>query len=571
MLVRHLRAEDPSLFPSGPWDDVPEAELPTPPLREGLGRAHLRVSTQVPLAQAYFDQGLRLLHLGWGPEARRSFAEAARLDPGLAMAYWGLALTRGAGARYATARAELIHRALALSEGVTDAEQRYIVAATFLADKGPANGRHGFMREMEALIDRFPEDAEARLLLAGFLSEGYEPDGRPTMSQPYGQALLRELLRTHPHHEGVHHAWVQVMVDSGRPEAALESARRLRLLAPRAGTALLGSGRLLLRTGHVREAREVLEAAVAVDEAWLSQESLPESAAPVASLALRLLTVACADAGRYGEAQAWARRLRSRVEAVKPHSGQALVFAAGALSTLHLRFGFPRAAVDLRVELSPEAGLPERVLLAAMEAYARGLRALEAGKFVEAERMCESLESLHPPLADERKGEGRALCPRDVARVVELAACELRGALESRQGEHARAEATLIKAMRLERRLRPVGPPAFSRSARETLARSRIRSGREDKALELAEALVRERPSSGHAWFLLAEVHVAREAFTEAAHAFASFLECWGDADPHLPEMLRARTFLVSHGRLGVEAALPANVIPLRALENASC
>ncbi|PTL78366.1 tetratricopeptide repeat protein [Vitiosangium sp. GDMCC 1.1324] len=570
MLARHLRAEDPSVFPIGPWDEVPDLELSTPPLREGLGRAHLKVSTRVPLAQSYFDQGLRLLHLGWGAEARRAFAEAARQDPGLAMAYWGLAVTRGAGARHATARAEAINKALALSEGVTDAEQRYIVAATFLADKGPANGRHGFVREMEALIDRHPEDAEARLLLAGFLADGYEPDGRPGQGQPYAQALLRELLRTHPHHEGVHHAWVQVMVESARPEAALESARRLRLLAPRAGTALLGSGRLLLRTGHAREAREVLEAAVAADDLWLAQESLPESAAPVAGLALRLLVQACADAGRYGEAQGWARRLRARVETVVPHVGQALVFAAATLSHLHVRFGYWRAASELRVELGPKARAAERALLTGIETYARGLRALDGGKLVEAERVCDELDALHPPLAEERKGDNRLLCPRDVARVVELAACELRGALEARHGDFARAEATLIKALRLERRLRSVGPAAFSRPARETLARVRLRSGREDKALELAEALVRERPGCGHAWFLLAEVHIARGSFAEAAPAFVSFLECWLDADPQLPELRRARLFLAGRGGLGVETPRPSNVIELRAVESLS-
>ncbi|MGZ3460618.1 MAG: hypothetical protein ACXU86_19190, partial [Archangium sp.] len=78
MLARHLRAEEPSLFPTAPWDDVPDLELPTPPLHEALGRTHLKVSTRVPLAQSYFDQGLLMLHLGWGAEARRAFAEATR-------------------------------------------------------------------------------------------------------------------------------------------------------------------------------------------------------------------------------------------------------------------------------------------------------------------------------------------------------------------------------------------------------------------------------------------------------------------------------------------------------------
>jgi tetratricopeptide (TPR) repeat protein len=571
MLSRHLRAEEPSAFSSPPWDDVPDEALPPPLLREGLGRAHLKVSTQVPAAQAYFDQGLRLLHLGWGPEARRSFAEAARCDPRLAMAYWGLALSRGAGGRHAQARADAIAKALALSEGLPDLEQRYIVAANFLADKGPANGRHGFVREMEALIDRYPEDVEARLLLAGFLADGYESDGRPGQGQPYAQALLRELLSTHPHHEGVHHAWVQVQVDGARPEAALESARRLRVLAPWASTALLGAGRLLLRLGLVREAREVLEASVGADDVWLGHEGLPESAAPSSGLALRLLVSACADAGRYGEAQGWARRLRTRVESVTPQDTQALVFAAGTLSSLHQRFGFLRAAAELRLEPHLSLTAAEQGMLEGMEVYARGVKALEEGKLLLAEQACEALEALHSKLAEERRVEGRRLCPRDVARVVEVAAHELRGALESRQGEGARAEATLIKAVRLERRVRLAGPAAFSRPARETLVRARLRAGRADKAVELAQGLTRERPGNGQAWFLLAEAHVAARQLAEAAQAFATFLARWEDAEAHLPELKRARAFLAIHGASAPKASVSGHVVPLRLLESAAC
>lgn len=546
------------MFPIAPWDDVADSHLPPMPLREGLGGVHLKVTTRVPEAQAYFDQGLGLLHLGWGCEARRAFAEAARRDPSLAMAWWGLALTRGAGARHATQRAEAIHKALALSAGLSDVEQRYIIATTFLADKGPANGRHGFVREMESLIDRYPEDGEARLLLAGFLADGYEADGRPGLGQPYAQVLLRELLRTHPEHMGVHHAWVQVMEGSSHPEAALDSARRLRVLAPRLGPALLGAGRLLLRTGHTREALEVLEVAVAADDAWLAQEGLPESAAPVATLAHELLLRACGDAGRYGDAQHWARRLRTRVESVKPPLSQALVFAAAAQVVMHQRFGYWRAAAEVRLELGPEASPAERALLAGVEAYARGQRALEAGRWVEVEREWEALEALCSPLADERKGDSRLLCPRDVARVLELAACELQGSLEARRGDAARAEASLIKATRLERRLRPVGPLPFSRPARESLARVRMRFGREDKALELAEALVQEQPGNGHAWFLLGEVHLARKALDAAAAAFTSCSRCWRDAEAHLPELQRARAFLLSHG--GRESPSPTGV-----------
>jgi tetratricopeptide (TPR) repeat protein len=547
MLARLLRAEEPSFFSRGPWDDVPDAELPTPPLYDGLGLAHLSVSTHVPLAQAYFDQGLRLLHMGWGTEARRAFAEAARLDPDLAMAWWGLALSRGAGARFASERAAAIHTALALCEKASDREQRYIVAASQLADKGPANGRHAFVREMEYLIELYPEDAEARLLLAGFLLDGYETDGRPGTGQPYAQALLRELLRANPHHEGVHLAWICSMEESGRPWAAKDSALRLLSLCAHASPYLLSAARLLQRLGLLEQAQSALQMAVEADDAYLAREALPANAAPCAELAIQRLVAVCADAGQYREGQTWARRLRHRVE--ETGDGQAAVLAACTLSSLHLRFGFWKAAADVHVELSDESTAAERGLLEGLRLYTRGVGALESGRLMEAERACDGLDAQHKVLAEERRSEGRVLCARDVGRVAEVAGQELRGVLEARRGDSARAEATLIRAVRMERRLRPAGPVPYSRSARESLARARLRLGREEKALELARELATARPGSGHVRYLVAEARVATGALAEAVLDFAAFLECWSQADSHLPELKRARAFMTGRGR----------------------
>jgi hypothetical protein len=61
----------------------------------GLGTLHMPVATSVPQAQRFFDQGLRLLYAFNHAEAIRAFREAARLDPGLAMAHWGRAIALG--------------------------------------------------------------------------------------------------------------------------------------------------------------------------------------------------------------------------------------------------------------------------------------------------------------------------------------------------------------------------------------------------------------------------------------------------------------------------------------------
>src|SRR5215468_6261806 len=58
------------------------------PLFKGLGAVHHTVTTNSPVAQQYFDQGLALTYAFNHDEAERSFRQAARLDPSMAMAYW---------------------------------------------------------------------------------------------------------------------------------------------------------------------------------------------------------------------------------------------------------------------------------------------------------------------------------------------------------------------------------------------------------------------------------------------------------------------------------------------------
>src|SRR5262249_22564131 len=62
---------------------------------DGLGTVHRGGTTDVPGAQAYFDQGLRPLYAFNHDRAARSFAKAAALDPKCAMCFWGAALALG--------------------------------------------------------------------------------------------------------------------------------------------------------------------------------------------------------------------------------------------------------------------------------------------------------------------------------------------------------------------------------------------------------------------------------------------------------------------------------------------
>jgi len=81
------------------YADEPRAAQPGPdgalaPHLHNVGDHHFPVSTGNAEAQRFMDQGLKLAY-AFNHEARRAFRKAARLDPTLAMAYWGQALVLG--------------------------------------------------------------------------------------------------------------------------------------------------------------------------------------------------------------------------------------------------------------------------------------------------------------------------------------------------------------------------------------------------------------------------------------------------------------------------------------------
>src|SRR2546423_2142929 len=106
-------------------------------LFQGLGDFHRAVTTSVPLAQQYFDQGMRLLWAFNHDESTRSFARAAELDPACAGCYWGVALTVGPNynvAAMAEPRArvawEALHQAQQNAAQTSAVEQALIGALT---------------------------------------------------------------------------------------------------------------------------------------------------------------------------------------------------------------------------------------------------------------------------------------------------------------------------------------------------------------------------------------------------------------------------------------------------------
>src|SRR5919112_4479039 len=118
---------------------TPAAAQPGPggilaPRLQTLGVHTFKVTTRSARAQQFINQGLNLTYGFNHAEAGRAFAEAARLDPTCAMAYWGQALVLGPNINAAMApddepkALELIEKAAAVKAGATARERAYIDA-----------------------------------------------------------------------------------------------------------------------------------------------------------------------------------------------------------------------------------------------------------------------------------------------------------------------------------------------------------------------------------------------------------------------------------------------------------
>ncbi len=197
----------------------------------GTGEVTIPIQTTWKQGQAYFDQGLGQLHGFWYYEAERSFRQIAAHDPECAMAYWGMAMANWEN--FARAKG-FIEKAKTLSEKADERAQTYIkVQANFL-DGEPADEkarRQEMLRDLEDLVHKFPDDIEAKALLAGRIWQfSYTPPQIAISSHEAVDALLQQVFSKNPMHPAHHyriHLW-----DKRKAERAIDSAAKLGFTAP---------------------------------------------------------------------------------------------------------------------------------------------------------------------------------------------------------------------------------------------------------------------------------------------------------------------------------------------------
>ncbi|GAA5507193.1 redoxin domain-containing protein [Novipirellula caenicola] len=246
----------------------------------GIPKIDFPTSTKSERAQQFFEQGVAQLHGFWYLEAERSFRQAAKEDPEMAIAYWGMAMANVNNRERARG---LIDEGVAKKDkGADQREKLYIDALNrYLpkfgedAPKDDSDAKkkraEKFIADLEKILHAYPDDIEAKafLVLQIWLSDR---EGVKLTSRYAVNALLSEIFAVDPMHPAHHyriHLW-----DSAQPKLALESAANC-------GPSMPGVAHMWHMPGHIysklhryADAAWQQEASARVDHAHMTRARL---------------------------------------------------------------------------------------------------------------------------------------------------------------------------------------------------------------------------------------------------------------------------------------------------------
>ena len=159
-----------------------------------LGTVHFATSCN-ETAQRRFDRAMRYQHSFWYAESKEIYQDALKADPDCAIAYWGIALSLLSNPHGAIPTPNLplglaaIDKAKAVG-AKTERERDYIDALAVMYvdyDKTPQQERvQSYLKKMEALAAKYPDDDEAQIFYAITLNVAASPADKTYANQLKG-------------------------------------------------------------------------------------------------------------------------------------------------------------------------------------------------------------------------------------------------------------------------------------------------------------------------------------------------------------------------------------------------
>jgi tetratricopeptide (TPR) repeat protein len=529
--------------PAG-YDQPAVPGQPLAPRLQNLGVHTFPVSTRNERAQLFINEGVKLVYGFNHMEAGRAFAEAARLDPDLAMAYWGQALVLGPNINAPMnpddePRAyELAQKAVAMKAHATPREQAYIdaVAARYT---GKAEDRRkadlAYAAAMRRLVDAFPDDLDARTMYAEALMDTrpwnyWTPDGQPYPETHDIRSSLEYVLAKHDHHPGALHLWIHLWEPTDTPERAEAEADRLLPLMPAAGHVVHMPAHIYMRVGRHEDVIKANELAAKADEDYIAQ-CRAQGMYPLGYYPhnLHFIWMGATAAGQGALALDAARRVDKAIP-------------DDALGSIPLLQGFVVVPYWAMVQFGQwEAILADRgprfdtPFTRGAWRYARALAFVATDRLGEAEKELAALKALvdDPALSDSATfstNTGKA--------ILRIAPEVIAGEIAAKRRDWDAALLHLERAVRYQDALIYQEPPDWHQSVRLRLGAVLLKAGRPDEAESVFWQDLRLNSENGWALSGLLQALRAQDKRDEAEQIEARLARAWKHADVRLSDTL---------------------------------
>lgn len=256
---------------------VPREILERPlPLRQGIGTVHEKVTTSSVEAQAYYDQGIAYVHSFVWIEAARSFNQALRLDPSLAMADLGLC-DAYIGLQDVPAAREVFAKAQSLAGGLNAEEQARIkiraVQLDYLAGNGDLQKYFAYRQAIGDAIGINPKDPWL-WILRGFADEG-TPYGHGQGGHSDTLAFYEMAMTLAPDNFVAHHYLAHTLENLGLAKLSLEQSEIYVRLAPAIPHAHHMRGHDLRQLGRTQEAIQEFMKTDELEKTYYREENIP--------------------------------------------------------------------------------------------------------------------------------------------------------------------------------------------------------------------------------------------------------------------------------------------------------
>jgi len=510
------------------------AQPATVSLNNSLGTHSYPVTVSVPVAQNYFNQGLRWLWAFNHAESIRSFREGERIDPTCAMCAWGVALASGPNIN------------AAMEPGALDTARAAIARAQKLAAKLPANERaliaamaaryaspdptdrvkldSAYATEMRAVVAANPNDDEARTLLADALMNlspwnYWNADRSPRPDTPRLMSELETVIQRNSNHPGACHLFIHA-VEAVDPARGVPCAERLAELMPGAGHLVHMPGHIYIRVGRYADALRVNEHAVHADETFYEGANIPKRGFYSSSYYPHNYHFLSFAASMMGASQVAIENALLGARAVDPEIAKANPWIEAITPIGYLTLvTFGRWNEILAMPL------PNNALrfTTGMAYYARGVAFSAKGRWAEARAALDSVSAI----AD-------AFGPGENKIALQIAEHGLAGEIALRREAATEAVREFRAAVALEDRLAYAEPPTWYYPMRHSLGKALLAAGRYRDAERVYREDLERFPENGWSLYGLMRSLTLQKKRAQADAVKRRFVVAWAGADVKL-------------------------------------